>query len=139
MYHSFFFSGTLLNSSVSDIIDAVLSISEFSADDCECLEHVLAEIVERSPVLFRDLANPPTKHGEKPTNPHILLQEYVSNWMKFRELIFLLTAGLQDVADRWADGKGMLALYFSAEEVRKITVAIFENTSRRDAILSQLR
>lgn len=124
-------TGTLLNAAVVDIIDNVLAIGEFSVDDCDVLQQVLSLILEAAPHLF----NLPNMQQ----NPEVTLHEFVTNWMKFRELNLVLRSNLQQVSDRWADGKGPLALYFSAEEIKRLVIAMFENTSKRDAVLAQLR
>lgn len=123
--------GRLLNAAISEIIDSVLNIEEFSAEDCEYLQHVLSKIVEVSPDYFN--------LEDSGINPQVTIHENVTNWMKFKELVLVLSSGMQAVSDRWADGKGPLALYFTAEEVKKLVVAMFENTSRRDSLLAQLR
>ena len=51
----------------------------------------------------------------------------------------VLGYGLQQISDRWADGKGPLAMYFSSEEVKRLVMAMFENTTKRDIVLKQLR
>ena len=130
-YVHILFTGTLLNAALNEILDSVLAIEEFSAEDCEYLHDVLAKITTVSPELFRV--------EEVKANPQVALHEHVTLWMKFRELVIVLKSSMQDVSDRWSDGKGPLALYFTAEEVQKLVVAMFENTSKRDSLLSQLR
>ncbi len=127
----FVFSGTLLNAVVMDIVDSVLLIGEFSVDDCECLQKTLSTLTCSAAGLFR--------LQQSATNPEVLLHEYVPNWMKFRELLRALNSGFQELSDRWADGKGPLALHFQPEEIRKLVIAMFENTSNRDRVLAQLR
>ena len=51
----------------------------------------------------------------------------------------MLGSGLAEVSDRWADGKGPLGLVFTPEELRRLVLAMFENTSKRDMLLRQLR
>ena len=117
---------------VSEICESVLSIGEYSADDCDCLYSTLESLTRFAPDLF-NLG----EHSK--SNPEVLLHEFVPNWMKFRELQGVLKSGLQEVSDRWADGKGPLAVYFAPDEIRRLVMAIFENTSKRDIVLSQLK
>ena len=100
-------------------------------EDCEYLQEVLGTVVDSAVELF--------KLDDPKSNPQITIHEYVPSWMKFKELGHLLGCSLQEVADRWADGKGPLALHFTGQEVAQLLVAIFENTSKRDALLNQLR
>ncbi|ELU07623.1 hypothetical protein CAPTEDRAFT_135408, partial [Capitella teleta] len=124
--------GHLLHSAVTDIIKCVLAIEEFSVDDCESLQEVLSIIVESAVDLFR-------LEESSQGNPEVVIHEYVPCWMRFKELGRLLGYSLQQMSDRWADGKGPLAVHFTGHEVAQIVVAIFENTSKRDALLAQLR
>ncbi len=68
-----------------------------------------------------------------------MLHEFVPNWLRFRELVLLLGSGLQTVADRWAAGKGPLALHFSPGDVARLVEAMFEETHRRAVVLRELR
>ena len=40
-----------------------------------------------------------------------------AGWTKFNELAIILTASLHDIIDRWADGKGPLAVQFTSQQV----------------------
>ena len=126
-----------MNAALTEIIDSILSIAEFSSDDCDCLKSVLSLLLDAAPTLFTEVRQ--ERASGVSTNPEVLLHEHVPNWLKFRELVFVLGASLQQLSDRWADGKGPLALYFTVEELKKMVIAIFENTSRREILLSQLR
>ena len=116
---------------MNNIISSVLSIEEFSAEDCQYLQEILSNILHSAVDCF--------KISDPKVSPIVALHENVPNWMKFKELVQLLHSGLQDVSDRWSDGKGPLALYFTSEEVRRLVIGIFENTSKRDLLLAQLR
>ena len=63
------------------------------------------------------------------------LHEVAPDWLRVRELALLLAASLQEVDNRWSDGKGPLALYFTGDEVAKLVTAMFEKTGRRDAFI----
>ena len=119
-----------MNSAVTDIMDSILHIGEFSADDCDCLQQVLSCVTLAAPDFF---------HVEiSKSSPEVLLHEHVQLWMRFTELHHALRSGLQTLSDRWAAGKGPLALHFTPEEVQRLVVAMFENTSKRDAVLAQI-
>ena len=125
-----FFPGALLNSAITDIMTSILHIGEFSVDDCDCLQQVLSCITSSAPDLFHvEIAK---------SSAEVLLHEHVQTWMRFTELHRLLGSGLQVLSDRWAAGKGPLALHFTPEEVHRLVIAIFENTSKRDAVLAQI-
>ena len=44
--------GSLLNAAVGDMIESVVNIGEFSADDCDVLQKVLEIVVDSAPALF---------------------------------------------------------------------------------------
>ena len=64
---------------------------------------------------------------------------FVKKWLKFQELIVVLSSSLRVIEDRWGEGKGVLAKEFSAEEVKQLIRAIFQNTERRAAVLSKIK
>ena len=148
----------MLNAAVGDIIESVTNIGEFSADDCDVLQNVLQIIVDAAPSLFtlpehqlqqnaqeeeEDKNNPQAAalphQPQIGCSPQVMLHEFVPNWLKFRELILILGSGLQTVSDRWAAGKGPLALHFTPEDVSKIVVGMFEDTRRRECVLREIR
>lgn len=60
-------------------------------------------------------------------------------WTRFSELMLVLTAGLHDIGERWAEGKGPSAGEFSAGEMKHLIRALFQNTTRRDAVLAKIK
>ena len=116
---------------MSDIVDIVLTVEEFSVDDCQCLQMALQYLSTGVIDVFR--VNPCT------TSAEVTLHEVAPDWLRVRELAVLFGASLQEVDDRWSSGKGPLALHFAGDEVAKLVTAMFERTSRRDALIAQLR
>ena len=51
----------------------------------------------------------------------------------------MLNASLQEIGDRWSDGKGPLAHELGANEVKQMVRALFQNTDRRAAVLAKIR
>lgn len=115
--------GTIMNSLCVYLINAVLRLEDIPSKLDEQLVEVFKVVVVRGPKLFTD-------------SKEICL--FVKNWIKFNELIFVLSASLVDIDDRWANGKGPLALQFQAEEVKRLIRALFQNTSRRAQVLSNI-
>jgi len=126
-------TGSLLNASLSDIVDMVLTVTEYSVDDCECLHAALDHLSTSVVHVFHVSGSCTT------TSAEVTLHEVAPDWLRLRELALLFNASLQDVDDRWSDGKGPLAVYFAGDEVAKLVTAMFERTSRRDSLVSQLR
>ncbi len=143
-----------MNAAVMDIIESVVAITEFSEDDCDVLQKTFRTVIDSAPKLFElppeqhaaqdevDPNNPPGAYALQPqvgANPQVNLHEFVPNWLKFKELVLLLGSGLQTVCDRWASGKGPMALYFQPEEVKGLVVAMFDDTKLRASVLKQIR
>ena len=80
-----------------------------------------------------------TEEDNKNGTTKMDLIRYVKKWNKFNELILILNASLREIEDRWARGKGPLAIDFSVEEVKKLIRALFQNTDRRAATLTRIK
>jgi centromere/kinetochore protein ZW10 len=128
--------GSLLSCVLREIISNILAVTEFSIDDCSCLQRVLTVVLTEATDMFH------TDFGCQGNtfnnSAEVTLQECVPTWMKYRELVALFGLGLADVRDRWADGKGPLAMHMTGSEVARLVVAVFERTSRRDQLIDEL-
>ena len=51
----------------------------------------------------------------------------------------ILNASLREIEDRWADGKGPLAVEFSPDEVKRQIRGLFQNTDRRATLLAHIK
>lgn len=129
--------GSLLNSVLSELIVVILSVEEYSVEDSECLQNVLQFLSSASVDLFRPSSS--CLPSADSSSPEVTVQEVCPEWLRLRELSILVGAGLQEVDDRWSDGKGPTALYFSGEDVARLVAATFEKTTRRDALIGKLR
>ena len=91
--------------------------------------------------MLKDKAGPlvSSKQGEEEVNAAVELQKNVKKWLRFTELIVVLNANLMEISNRWADGKGPLANEFSANEVKLLIRALFQNTERRSAVLLKIK
>jgi len=115
----------------------VLLVVEFSVEDCICLERVLASVVSGATDLFGRVRHDADTQPHEPVE--VTLNDCVPAWLRFRELTTFFGLCLGDVVDRWADGKGPLAVQLSGYELARLVVAVFEKTSRRDAFVAQLQ
>lgn len=115
--------GTIMNSLCLYLVNAILKLEDISMVVSEQLVEVYKVVVSRGPKLF--------------TNPKEICL-YVNSWSKLNELLYVLSASLVDIDDRWADGKGPLALQFKPEEMRRLIRALFKNTDRRAHVLSKI-
>ena len=132
------YTGSLLNSALKDIISSVLLIVEFSVEDCVCLQRVLTSIITGATDLFQH-SRSHDPDSQRHVSVEVTLQDCVPVWLRFRELTTFFGLGLGDVVDRWADGKGPLAVQLSGGELSRLVVAVFEKTSRRDALVAQMQ
>ncbi|XP_018576832.1 centromere/kinetochore protein zw10 homolog [Anoplophora glabripennis] len=116
--------GVILNSLCNIIITSVVRFEDISCDAAEQLVEIMKVIFMRGPKLFTDPKE---------------ISLYVSSWYKLNELNFVLGASLLDINDRWADGKGPLALQFKPVELKQLIRALFQNTDRRSALLAKIQ
>jgi len=124
--------GTLLNTLVMDIITSILSLEDISSTDTHGLVSLISIVQDKAVDLF-------PQNEESEQGSLMLVMRNVARWNRLSELRLVLDAGLRDIAERWADGKGALAAEFSANEVKQLIRALFQNTDRRAAILARIR
>lgn len=115
--------GEILNSLCDNIINRIIKFEDISSKAAEQLIEVLKIIMVRGPKLFTDPKE---------------VSLYVPLWYKLNEVNFVLSNSLLDINDRWADGKGPLALQFKSTELKSLIRALFQNTDRRSAVLSRI-
>lgn len=115
--------GTLLDTMCLNIINAVVCLEDISLKSDEQLVDVFKIVINRGPKLFTDPKE---------------INLFVPSWYKLNELNFVLAASLVDISDRWADGKGPLALQFKQTEMKSLIRALFQNTDRRAAVLARI-
>lgn len=126
--------GTLLNTALGEMVARITTLEDISAENADRLHALCQAMVEEGPQVFVPL--PDQKENRR-------FQEevpvYVPKWLVFKELMLVLQASLQDIVDRWADGKGPLAAEFSPSEVKNLIRALFQNTERRAAALAKIK
>ncbi|KAK9536773.1 hypothetical protein VZT92_006534 [Zoarces viviparus] len=126
--------GNLLNTAITEVIAKIMMLEDISSEDGEHLHTLCQTIIEEGPLVFIPLAeeNKNTKYQEE-------VPLYVRKWSSFKELVIVLRANLQEIVDRWADGKGPLAFEFSSSEVKNLIRALFQNTERRAVALTKIK
>ncbi|XP_072342603.1 centromere/kinetochore protein zw10 homolog isoform X2 [Scyliorhinus torazame] len=126
--------GTLLNTAVTEIVNKVTALEDISSESADCLYSLCKTVLEEGPQIFQPL---PEESRNKKYQEEIPV--YVPKWLKFKELMIVLQASLQELVDRWTDGKGPLAEEFSPIEAKSLIRALFQNTERRAAALSKIK
>ncbi|NXA43385.1 ZW10 protein, partial [Eudromia elegans] len=126
--------GTLLNTALTEIVTRITALEDISAEDADRLYSLCKTVVEEGPQVFT-----PFPEEDKNKKYQEEVPVYVQKWMTFKELMLILQANLQEIVDRWADGKGPLAAEFSPVEVKNLIRALFQNTERRAAALAKIK
>ncbi|XP_073922801.1 centromere/kinetochore protein zw10 homolog isoform X2 [Castor canadensis] len=126
--------GTLLNTAISEIISRITALEDISTEDGDRLYSLCKTVMDEGPQVFAPLSEESKNKKYQEEVP-----VYVPKWMPFKELMMILQASLQEIGDRWADGKGPLATAFSSSEVKALIRALFQNTERRAAALAKIK
>jgi len=123
--------GTLLNSIVEEMVQRVLILEDIAADAAVQIVSIFTALQDKAPEVFHLEKNKETSKGD--------IIRYVKKWNRFKELVVILNASMREIEDRWASGKGPLANEFTADEIKRMIRALFQNTDRRAAVLSRIR
>ncbi|XP_044608419.2 centromere/kinetochore protein zw10 homolog isoform X2 [Equus asinus] len=126
--------GTLLSTAISEIIGRITALEDISTEDGDRLYSLCKTVMDEGPQVFAPLSEESKNKKYQEEVP-----VYVPKWMSFKELMMMLQASLQEIGDRWADGKGPLAAAFSSSEVKALIRALFQNTERRAAALAKIK
>uniref|UniRef100_G3QC29 Centromere/kinetochore protein zw10 homolog n=1 Tax=Gasterosteus aculeatus aculeatus TaxID=481459 RepID=G3QC29_GASAC len=126
--------GNLLNTAITEVLAKIMMLEDISSEDGEHLHTLCQTIVEEGPLVFIPLAE---ENKNKKYQEEVPL--YVRKWTTFKELVIVLRANLQEIVDRWADGKGPLASEFSSLELKNLIRALFQNTERRAVALTKIK
>lgn len=126
--------GTLLNTAITEITAKIMALEDISSEEGEHLHTLCQTLIEEAPLVFT-----PLTEEKKNLKYQEELALYVNKWSMFKELALVLKASLQEIVDRWADGKGPLAVEFSSSEVKSLIRALFQNTERRAVALTRIR
>ncbi|KAM9499014.1 centromere/kinetochore protein zw10 homolog isoform 2-T2 [Salvelinus alpinus] len=126
--------GILLNTAISELIAKIMMLEDISTEDGEHLQILCQTIIEEGPLVFIPL---PEENKNKKYQEEVPI--YVKKWITFKELVIVLRANLQEIVDRWAEGKGPLALEFSSSDMKSLIRALFQNTERRAVALTKIK
>ncbi|XP_045573178.1 centromere/kinetochore protein zw10 homolog isoform X6 [Salmo salar] len=126
--------GILLNTAISELIAKIMMLEDISTEDGEHLQILCQTIIEEGPLVFIPL---PEENKNKKYQEEVPV--YVKKWITFKELVIVLRANLQEIVDRWAEGKGPLALEFSSSNMKSLIRALFQNTERRAVALTKIK
>ena len=143
VYFSVF--GQLLDLICNDLIKSCLKLEDISTEDATCMHTAFSLIEQTVYELFSknqklDTADQDSSSVTKISNSLAELNaaKYMRAWHRFKYILVLLKANLQEIVDLWSEGKGPLALYFDSEEIRHLIKALFMITDRRSAALAKI-
>lgn len=124
--------GTIINTVVEELVQRVVALEDIAADAAVQICVLFTQMQDRAPEVF--IVEGKTKETSKGD-----IIRYVRKWNRFKELITVLNASLREIEDRWASGKGPLAIEYSPDEVKRLIRALFQNTDRRAGVLSRIK
>ena len=123
--------GVLLNFVIGRLIDQIVKLEDIAADSATQISTLFSLFVEKAPDLF-------VIDHDKRSSKHDVIR-FVRLWPKLKELILVLDANLKEIDDRWALGKGPLAVEFGVDEMKQLIRALFQNTDRRATVLAKIK
>lgn len=148
--------GKLFNFICNDLLKSALKLEDISTDDASYLHSAFSLVKQSVYDVFSK--HQQLKTNQESVNTYITLEtddltnvslnnnmadlnasRYVQSWSKFKYLLDILKANLNDIVDLWADAQGPLALHFDPEEVRHLIRALFMITDRRSAALAKIK
>lgn len=135
-------AGLMLNHVVSRVVSDIIALSDIASNDSDVLLELLELLLNEGVVLFSAPASdglPAISFAENETALHFQLIQFVPSWPRLQELAFVLNSSLIEIADRWAAGKGPLAVALNVTELRALVRALFQNTEKRAAVLAKIR
>jgi len=134
--------GTLANACLEELLVRITTMEDIPTKAALQLADHCQTVTDTLPILFSPLEDESeaTASDAPPADSLSHIVRYVHLWSKFQELRLLLGAAhLRDVEDRWSSSKGPLAAHFTADEVKQMIRALFQNTDHRAAALSRIK
>ncbi|VDK46012.1 unnamed protein product [Anisakis simplex] len=122
--------GDLVSYMLTTINQFVLKTEDIRASDSQIMVYKMQQLLKNVEGLF-------TFGNDKRSSS---IHRFTENsYYRTKEIIFCLDASLEDLSDRWCNGKGPMAQWLSAVEVRGLIKALFQNTAKRSKILATIK
>lgn len=119
--------GNLTNNFVTKLLDEILALDDISATHGTALHEICSGVLSTLPYVL-----------DASGNNIAIMYKRIDAWPKLEKITFLLDASPFDITHQWADGKGPLAEFLNATEVKKMIKALIQNTDKRAAVLAQI-
>ncbi|CAL8080702.1 unnamed protein product [Orchesella dallaii] len=123
---------TLVDHTLNEMCSKVLAWDDIPANSASELASAFTQFAVATSSLFKGDAS-------SPREVEALTARAVKKWQRFKLLSFVLTASMKEIESKWVGGCGPLAIEYSAEEVRRLVRALFQNTDRRAAFLATIK
>ena len=150
--------GKFFNLICKKLIESILKLDDVSADDASYLTKLLniirlavakifgqqSELSGDSSVGVVETIKNETDEFEMDkftislTKIDIEASNYITLWIRFKYLCFILNAHLVDIVNFWAQSKGPLADHFTKEEIRHAIKSLFMVSDKRIAALAEI-
>ncbi|KRZ91800.1 Centromere/kinetochore protein zw10 -like protein [Trichinella sp. T8] len=113
--------GQLINISLEFFCDTILKKEDITSNEAVQLQILITPFTSKCGALFGELL-PVSK-----------------SWERLEEILIILGSNLKTIEARWENGSGPLALLLTAEELRHLIRASFQNTKLRAEVLSKIK
>jgi len=136
--------GTLTNTVVQEMVSSVLCLQDISSDEAGELHSLFSLFTSRlcdAFVTSRDAeafsVKPMDEGGKQQMRANLL--KYGRKVVMLEQIMAVLDASLQVIVDLWAAGKGPLADELTADQVKHLMRALFQNTEKRASALAKIK
>ncbi|OUC47630.1 hypothetical protein D917_06798 [Trichinella nativa] len=118
--------GQLINISLEFFCDTILKKEDITSNEAVQLQILILPFTSKCGALFG----------------MILSEELLpvcKSWERLEEILIILGSNLKTIEARWENGSGSMALLLTAEELRHLIRASFQNTKLRAEVLSKIK
>ncbi|KRZ52031.1 Centromere/kinetochore protein zw10 -like protein [Trichinella nativa] len=118
--------GQLINISLEFFCDTILKKEDITSNEAVQLQILISPFTSKCGALFGMI-------------PFEELLPVSKSWERLEEILIILGSNLKTIEARWENGSGPLALLLTAEELRHLIRASFQNTKLRAEVLSKIK
>lgn len=126
------------------MVSSVLCLQDISADEAAELHSLFSLFILRVRDAF--VTSPNSEGMVVKTGDEDSRQQARANLLKYgrkvamlEQVMVVLDASLQVIVDLWAAGKGPLANELTADQVKHLVRALFQNTEKRASALTKIK
>ena len=139
--------GQLIDLICRNLLKSVLDLEDISTDDARymhssflVLKQAVYDLFNRQKQIHEsDSLDTTSSGGNSNEETDLNAIRHIKSWQRFKYILVILKANLQEIVDLWSDGVGPLPLYFDSEEVRHLIRALFMISDRRSAALARIK